>query len=109
MPDRERLSAVAHTIEKTPAGIPSSLRPFFQEYVLEDLDPEGNAFLVIERTLAWGDVAELRWLFATYSRDHLAEWVRTSGWYLLPRRRFLYWRHFFGLSDYQHRERIWAH
>ena len=96
-------------LEKTPAGIPSSLRPFFQEYVLEDLDPERSAFVVIERTLAWGDVAELRWLFGTYGRERLAEWVRRSGWYLLPRRRFLYWQHFFGLSDYRHRERIWSH
>jgi Family of unknown function (DUF6922) len=96
-------------LSRTPAGIPSSLRPFFQEYVLEELDPERNAFTVIERTLAWGDVAELTWLFATYDWERVAEWVRRSGWYLLPRRRFQYWRHFFGLTDYQHGERIWAH
>jgi hypothetical protein len=51
-------------MERTPAGIPVSLRPFFQEYVLEDLDPERSAFTVIERTLAWGEVPELRWLCA---------------------------------------------
>ena len=48
-------------LEQTPAGIPVSLRPFFQEYVLENCDPEGSAFTVIERTLAWGDLPELRW------------------------------------------------
>jgi hypothetical protein len=107
--DAERLPMSERAVEETRGGIPSSLRPLFQEYVLEELDPRQNAFLVIERTLAWGDVAELRWLFATYGRERLSEWVRTSGWYLLPRRRFLYWCHFFGLHDYQHRERIWAH
>ena len=109
MREAERLPVSERAVGKTRAGIPSSLRPLFQEYVLEELDPRQNAFLIIERTLAWGDVAELKWLFATYGRERLAEWVRTSGWYLLPRRRFLYWRHFFGLHDYQHRERIWAH
>ena len=39
----------------TPNGIPISLRPCFQEYTLEKLDPERDAFTVIERTLARGD------------------------------------------------------
>jgi hypothetical protein len=59
----------ADQLEFTPVGIPTSLRPFFQEYVLEDIDPDQSAFTVIERTLAWGDVPELRWLFARYGRD----------------------------------------
>ena len=32
-----------------------------------------------------GDVPELRWLFSQYSPQLLADWVRQSGWYLLPR------------------------
>lgn len=96
-------------LECTPAGIPISLRPFFQEYVLEDLDPERSAFTVIERTLAWGDIPELSWLFVYYGPGRLAEWVRQAGWYCLPRRRFKYWLYFFELSDYRHGERIWPH
>ena len=96
-------------LEQTPAGIPVSLRPVFQEYVLEDLDPERSAFTVIERTLAWGGLAELRWLFARYGRERLAEWVRQAGWRLLPRRRLKHWLCFFELSDYQRGERIWPH
>jgi len=60
-------------LELTPAGIPVSLRPFFQEYVLENLEPERSAFTVIERTLAWGRLPELRWLFARYEPERLAE------------------------------------
>ena len=56
-------------LKRTPAGIPVSLRPFFQEYQLEDLDPERSAFTVIERTLAWGEVPELRWLFGQYGEE----------------------------------------
>jgi hypothetical protein len=97
------------TLEQTPAGIPVSLRPFFQEYVLEDLDPEHSAFTVIERTLAWGDVTDLRWLFSYYGSARLAEWVRKAGWRCLPRRRFKYWTSFFGLSDYRRGERVWPH
>jgi len=100
---------VAPKLEQTPAGIPVSLRPFFQEYVLEDLDPERSASIVIERTLAWGGVPELRWLLIRYGRERLAEWVRHAGWRCLPRRRFKYWLCFFDLSDYESGERIWPH
>ena len=103
------MTAVQDELQLTPAGIPVTLRPFFQEYALEDLDPERSAFTVIERTLAWGDVAELRWLFARYGPDRLAVWVRQSGWYLLPRRRFEYWRHFFELDTYRRGDRVWPH
>jgi hypothetical protein len=70
---------------------------------------ERSAFTVIERTLAWGDLPELRWLFARYGRERLAEWVRQAGWRCLPRRRLKYWLSFFGLSDRQRGERIWPH
>lgn len=103
------MTSIELEMERTPAGIPVSLRPFFQEYTLEDLDPERCAFTVIGRTLAWGDVEELRWLFAHYAPERLADWVRDAGWYLLPRRRFLYWRCFFDLDDWQQGERVWPH
>ena len=93
----------------TPAGIPVRLRPFFQEYELERLDPEQSAFTVIERTLAWGEVPELRWLFSRYGRERLKEFVRKYGWRVLPRRRFKFWVCFFGLSRYEQGERIWPH
>lgn len=96
-------------LEKTPAGIPVSLRPFFQEYCLEALDLERSAFTVIERTLAWGERLELRWLFERYGAKRLAEWVRQVGWRCLPRRRFKYWVCFFALTDYWQGERIWPH
>ena len=97
------------TLQLTPAGVPVTLRPFFQEYVLEDLDPERSVFTIIERTMAWGDLPELHWLFAHYGTERLAEWVRQAGWRCLPRRRLVFWLHFFGLTDYRRGERIWPH
>jgi len=85
----------------TPKGIPVSLRPAFQEYTLEKLDPERDAFTVIERTLALGDRRELRWLFRRYGRERLIEWVRQAGWWRLPRRRFRLWVNYFDIRDYQ--------
>ncbi len=97
------------TLELTPAGIPVSLRPFFQEYVLENLDPERSAFTVIERTLAWGGVPELRWLFACYEPERLAEWVRQLGWRGLSRQRLKYWLRFFEITEYHSGQRIWPY
>jgi hypothetical protein len=93
----------------TSTGIPITLRPHFQEYTLEDLDPQRHAALIIERALAWGNLPELRWLFQRYPREQLAEWVRASGWYSLPRRRLKYWLCFFEISDYRRGERLWPH
>ena len=96
----------------TPNGIPISLRPCFQEYALEKLDPERDAFTVIERTLARGNRRELRWLFARYGRERLAEWVRQAGWYLLPKRRFHLWRAYFDIHDYRRNplgRGVWPH
>jgi hypothetical protein len=53
--------------------IPRSLALFFQEYTFEKLDAERDVELVIERTLAWGNRAELRWLFARYGRGRVAD------------------------------------
>ncbi len=51
--------------------IPRTLAPFFQEYTFDKLDAERDAELVIERTLAWGNREELRWLFDCYGREQV--------------------------------------
>lgn len=68
------MSTTTHAIETmTPRGIPRSLAPFFQEYDLEKLDPDEHWELMVERTLAYGDRGELRWLFDRYGRLRLAD------------------------------------
>jgi hypothetical protein len=72
--------------------IPSTLAPFFQEYELTHLDPQRDSATIIERTLQFGNRAELRWLFAQYSRAQITEWVRRFGNDRLPNPHRAFWR-----------------
>ena len=96
-------------VELTARGIPRSLRPAFQEYDLEGLDPERDAFTVIERTLAYGNREELAWLFTCYRAERLAAWVQQWGGRSLPRVRLLLWVTYFGLDTPPRRRNIWPH
>ena len=71
--------------------IPRSLAQFFQEYSFEQIDPERDGDLVIERTLAWGNRDELRWLFARYGRRQIADWIRRMGTRRLPKQHLPFW------------------
>lgn len=96
-------------MEMTTKGIPVSLRPYFQEYNLDDLDPAQDAFTIIERTLARGNRIELHWLFSCYGEAQLADWVQDAGWRCLPRRRLLFWQTYFDLDDLPERTGVWPH
>ena len=48
--------------------IPLSLAPFFQEYDLGKLDSQKDIATILERTLRYGNRAELRWLFSVSAR-----------------------------------------
>lgn len=93
--------------------IPPTLAPFFQEYALEKIDATRDWELVVERTLAWGNREELRWLFARYGRERVADWVRRKGWGFLPKRRFNFWCLMLDVTDPQKRRgwqaRVWPH
>ncbi|MBI3166590.1 MAG: hypothetical protein HYZ24_18030 [Chloroflexi bacterium] len=65
-------------------SIPTSLTPFFQEYDLATLTPEKDSHTIIERVLQYGNRAEIKWLFDTYSMDKIASWVRRWGNEVLP-------------------------
>jgi hypothetical protein len=84
----------------TEQGIPCSLAPFFQEYDLDALDPGRAAATIIERTLRYGNRAELRWLFSRYPEAVIADWVRRWGRYGLPAPHLAFWRLFLGLEDW---------
>ncbi|GEM_PF-585742 len=72
-------------------GIPASLAPFFQEYDLSKLDAEQHWELIAERTLSFGNRAEVRWLLKRYGRARLVKWLRQMGWRRLPKRRYNLW------------------
>jgi len=83
----------------TERGIPRSLAPFFQEYNLDDLDPDRAAATIIERTLRYGNRAELRWLFTRYPEAVIADWVRRWGRYGLPAPHLAFWKLLLHLED----------
>jgi hypothetical protein len=81
--------------------IPPSLAPFFQEYDLRRLNPQKDAATIIERTLRYGDREELRWLFSVYSREQIADWVKTWGRYGLPEPHLTFWQFFLDIHEGQ--------
>ena len=97
--------------DSTSAGIPYSLTPFFQEYNLDQLEPKTHTRLIMERTLAYGDRRELRWLFDRYGKNALREWVQASGARRLPWRRYNLWCVLFELPPAQRAERrgVWPY
>ena len=96
-------------MELTAKGIPRALQFAFQEYDIEKLDPHEHAFTVIERTLAFGNREELRWLFSRYGAQQLIAWMRQAGWRRLPRRRLILWTVYFDLHDLPRRKGVWPH
>jgi len=88
-------------------GIPVSLKPFFQDVEFESLDPQRNAPTIIERTLADGNVEEIRWLFAHYSVEHITTWVKMRGARRLPRDRRALWHILLGLEPAQEETSLW--
>ena len=91
----------APSLELSPTGIPISLRPFFQDYEFETIHPDVDAFTVIERTLAWGNRHELRWLFKRYPRNQIAAFVRDAGWWRLPPHQLYFWLNVLSITEYR--------
>jgi hypothetical protein len=89
--------------------IPISLKPFFQDVEFESLDPERNAPTIMERTLADGNVEEIRWLFARYGKERIMAWVRERGARRLPRDRRALWYLLLELGPVPTRITLWSH
>jgi hypothetical protein len=72
--------------------IPLSLTPFFQEYNLAELNPQTDSHTIIERVLQFGNRGEIRWLFGTYTKDEIANWVMKFGNEKLPQPHRTFWQ-----------------
>lgn len=89
--------------------LPTSLAPAFQEYDLAQLSLDRDAALIVERVLALGDRSELRWLFATYPRNLIVEWVREMGHRRLPWRRYTLWCVLLEVPRRPRQSPLWPH
>ncbi len=72
--------------------IPESLRPFFQEYALADLDAEQASNTIIERILQFGNRQELHWLFNRYPLSQITAWLSRNGPERLPEPHLTFWK-----------------
>jgi hypothetical protein len=83
------------------ASIPVSLKPYFQEYNLDDLDVRRDVDLIIQRTLEFGDWDEIRWLFRTYPRERIRRFLSEHGERWLKPVTFNYWRKLLGVRSWR--------
>jgi hypothetical protein len=81
--------------------IPASLKPYFQEYNLVELNIRRDADLIIQRTLEFGDWNEIRWLFQVYKRERIQRFLRKHGERWLKPVTFNYWRKLLGVRRWQ--------
>jgi hypothetical protein len=81
--------------------IPEGLWPYFQEYDPARLDLVGDADLILQRALEFGTWEEARWLFATYGRQRIRDFLRRRGERLLSPVTFNYWRKLLGVNKWQ--------
>lgn len=79
--------------------LPADAGWLFPEYDLESLNLERHRGVIIERMLERGTWEQLRWLFATYGQECVADWVRHHGFRLLSNRSFALWRLALGITD----------
>jgi len=86
----------------TPNGIPSGLRPHFQEYDTRTLDVDHDADLIMQRTLEHGTWEEVRWLFRAYGSPRIRTFLRERGTRLLSGVTFNYWRKLLGIRQWRH-------
>ena len=88
-------------MKTTTTDLPSSAAWLFPEHTFAQMDTDGYATVIIERTLARGSWAQIRWLFEQYDRPVIAGWVRQHGYRRLDKRAFHYWRWMLGINDYR--------
>lgn len=72
--------------------LPLTLAPFFQEYDIAKLNPQTDSHTVIERILQFGNQAEIKWLFTTYSTEQITTWVKRFGKEKLPQPHQAFWQ-----------------
>lgn len=89
--------------------IPATAGPFFQEYNAELLDVNEHAPLIMERILAYGNRAEVRWLLEMYGQERVRDWVLQSGRSRLSKRRYHLWCFVFNLQEQSRPAQIWKH
>jgi hypothetical protein len=84
---------------RTRKKLPRLLRPFFWDYVFDELSLERDRKLIVERVLTRGTWAAQRWVWENLGDEELRAWLReTSGRSLTPRQ-LRFWQLLLGLPE----------
>jgi len=81
--------------------IPEGLKPYYQEYVPENLELTRDADLIIQRALEFGTWDEVRWLFKVYGAKRIRVVLRQRGERWLKPVTFNYWRKLLGVRRWK--------
>jgi hypothetical protein len=80
--------------------LPADTAWLFPEYDFSSINLQDHKGVIIERVLDRGSWEQVRWLFAAYGEQEIAEWVRRHGFRLLSKRSFALWRLALEIKDY---------
>jgi hypothetical protein len=92
---KEARQAVA--LQRAAGEVPKDLRPLFWDADLSEIRLKRNARYVIERVLAMGGVAAVRWLQMVYSRRKIIEVMLTSR--SLDAKSLAFWKLWFDVHE----------
>ncbi len=71
--------------------LPRTLQRFFWDAKLSDISVEDHRDFVLGRLLEFGDPSAMRWVFQTYSRKTVEDFLRTRGAAVLSQRTWNFW------------------
>ena len=73
------------------SAVPAFLKGFFWDARLSDLSVEHHRDFILGRLLETGNREALRWLFRTYSRDSILDFLGRRGTDLLSQKSWHFW------------------
>ncbi len=73
---------------------PASLQPILWSVNVNHLDLEEDKGYIIPQVLIYGTLAEIRWLFRTYSKSAVAKYFVTHPVKLYPKDTFLFTKNY---------------
>jgi len=79
--------------------LPSSLKSYFWDVNLEDLNSKQHSRFIIERILEYGDQEAVKWVQENYERERIEEVIKNS--HKLSRKSANYWALVYNLNKDQ--------
>ena len=75
-------------------GIPHEMRWLFWDVDVDRIDVDAHAYTILGRVLEFGRMVDVRWALATYGKERIHDFLRTSGHPELSDRTVGFWAYF---------------